>query len=142
MGVYNYGLPALWVILTASAAAVASELIWQAAAKNPIRINDLSALVTGLLLGLTLPPAVPLWIAAVGSAFSIIVVKQFFGGLGCNFMNPALAGRAMLLVSWPAAEYIRHTGRGRGFFGHAAGPCVLLDRSFPGEYPRFHRRGQ
>ena len=103
MGVYNFGLPALWVILTASAAAVLSELIWQAVARKPIRVDDLSALVTGLLLGLSIPPTVPLWIAATGSAFAIIVVKQFFGGLGCNFMNPALAGRAMLLVSWPVA---------------------------------------
>lgn len=103
MGVYNFGLPALWVILISSASAMLSELVWQACARKPIRVDDLSALVTGLLLGLTLPPSAPLWMAAAGSAFSIIVVKQFFGGLGGNFMNPALAGRAMLLVSWPAA---------------------------------------
>ena len=103
LGVYNFGLSALWVLLVSSASAVASELLWQAFTRRPIRISDFSALVTGLLLGLTLPPSIPLWIVAVGSAFSIVVAKQFFGGLGYNFMNPALAGRAMLLISWPAA---------------------------------------
>jgi electron transport complex protein RnfD len=103
MGVYNFGLPALYVILVSTAAAVFMELIWQLCAKKPVRVDDLSAVVTGLLLGLTLPPSAPLWMVAVGSAFAILVVKQFFGGLGYNFMNPALAARAMLLVSWPAA---------------------------------------
>jgi len=102
-GVYRFGPPALILILISSASAVAAEWLWQLLAKKPVRVDDLSALVTGLLLGLTLPPAAPLWTAAVGSAFAILVVKQFFGGLGGNFMNPALAARAMLLVSWPAA---------------------------------------
>ena len=103
LGVYNFGISALLVLLVSTAAAVLAELFWQAIARKPIRVGDFSAVVTGLLLGLTLPPSVPLWIVAVGSAFSIIVAKQFFGGLGYNFMNPALVGRAMLLVSWPAA---------------------------------------
>jgi electron transport complex protein RnfD len=103
LGVYNFGLPALWVLLVSAAAAAVAEALWQALTHRPVRVGDLSALVTGLLLGLTLPPSTPLWMAAVGSAFSIIVAKQFFGGLGHNFMNPALVGRAMLLVSWPAA---------------------------------------
>ncbi len=102
MGVYNFGLPALWVLLVSSATAVLTELIWQLCARKPIRVDDFSALVTGLLLGLTLPPSAPLWMAGAGSAFAILVVKQFFGGLGCNFMNPALTARAMLLISWPA----------------------------------------
>jgi electron transport complex protein RnfD len=99
---YHFGWSALAQPAMAALAAVISEYIWQACTKKPVRIGDLSALVTGLLLGLTLPPAAPWWIAAVGSAFAIIVVKQFFGGLGSNFMNPALAARAMLLISWPA----------------------------------------
>lgn len=103
MGVYNFGLPALWVLLVSSASAMLAELLWQLCARKPIRVDDLSAMVTGLLLGLTLPPSAPLWVAGVGGAFGILVVKQFFGGLGGNFMNPALAARAMLLVSWPAA---------------------------------------
>lgn len=102
MGVYNFGLPALWVLLVSSASAVLMELIWQLCARKPLRVDDCSALVTGLLLGLTLPPSAPLWMAAAGSAFAILVAKQFFGGLGCNFMNPALTARAMLLISWPA----------------------------------------
>jgi len=102
MGVYNFGLPALWVILSSSASAVLAELLWQLCARKPIRVGDCSALVTGLLLGLSLPPTAPLWMAAAGGAFAILVAKQFFGGLGCNFMNPALTARAMLLISWPA----------------------------------------
>ena len=103
MGVYNFGLPALWVLLVSSASAVLMELIWQLLARKPIRVDDFSALVTGLLLGLTLPPTTPLWMTAAGSSFAILVAKQFFGGLGYNFMNPALTARAMLLISWPAA---------------------------------------
>ena len=103
MGVYNFGIPALLVLLASSAAAVLTELLWQACTHKPLRVDDLSALVTGFLLGLTLPPSAPLWMAAVGAAFAILVVKQFFGGIGCNFMNPALAARAMLLIAWPAA---------------------------------------
>ena len=68
-----------------------------------ITVSDLSAALTGLLLAYNLPPSIPLWMAAVGGVFSIIIVKQFFGGLGQNILNPALAGRAMMLICWPVA---------------------------------------
>ena len=66
-------------------------------------INDLSAVVTGLLLAYNLPPTIPIWMAICGCVFAIIVVKQFYGGIGCNIVNPALAARAMMLISWPTA---------------------------------------
>ncbi len=69
--------------------------------KNLVTINDLSAVVTGLLLAMNLPASAPVWVAIVGSAFAIIFAKQLFGGLGQNFINPALAGRAFLLASYP-----------------------------------------
>lgn len=101
-GIYFFGLNAALVLAVAMASAVASEWIWQKLAKKPVRIGDYSALVTGLILGLNLPAGVPLWIPAVGSVFAIVIVKQLYGGIGHNFMNPAMAARAMLLASWPA----------------------------------------
>ena len=100
-GVYAFGLPALLVLGISTATAVLAEFLWQKIAKQPIRISDCSALVTGLILGLNLPAAAPWWMVMIGSAFAIIIVKQLFGGLGDNFLNPALAARAVLLASWP-----------------------------------------
>lgn len=101
-GVWLFGWRAALILLVSCCSAVAAEWIWQKLAKKTVRIGDLSALVTGLILGLNLPPTVPVWIPAVGSAFAIIIVKQLYGGIGHNFMNPAMAARAMLLASWPA----------------------------------------
>jgi len=95
------------------ATAVLCEFLWQKIAKQPVRINDFSALVTGLILGLNLPSTAPWWMAMIGSAFAILIVKQLFGGLGDNFLNPALAARAVLLASWPvhmtASAYVNPT---------------------------------
>ncbi len=99
-GVRVFGYRALIVVLVCEISCVLSEFIWNKALKKPDTAGDLSAVVTGLLLGLNLPASIPLWMAVVGAAFAIIVVKQFFGGLGHNFMNPALAARAFLLASW------------------------------------------
>ena len=101
VGVYAFGFPALLVLAVSVASAVASEFLWQKIARQPVRINDFSAILTGLILGLNLPSTAPWWMAVVGSAFAIIIVKQLFGGLGDNFLNPALAARAVLLASWP-----------------------------------------
>lgn len=101
-GIYLFGMRSALVLLVAIASAVLSEALWQKFAKRPLQIRDLSAVVTGLLLGLNVPSSAPLWLPAIGSAFAIIVVKQLFGGVGHNFINPALAARAMLLTSWPA----------------------------------------
>lgn len=100
-GVYYFGLPALTVLLVSCLSAVLAELVWQKIARQQVRINDFSALVTGLILGLNLPATAPWWLAMIGSAFAIIIVKQLFGGLGDNFLNPAMAARAVLLASWP-----------------------------------------
>ena len=81
--------------------AVFFEWLYEKITKKPVTINDLSAVVTGLLLAMNLPASAPVWVAIVGSAFAIIFAKQLFGGLGQNFINPALAGRAFLLASYP-----------------------------------------
>ena len=98
-----FGLRALAVLITSVSVAVLCEFLWNKALKKPNTIKDMSAVVTGLLLGMNLPPTLPLWQAAIGSAAAIIVVKQMFGGLGHNFANPAIAARIILLVSFPAS---------------------------------------
>ncbi|MBO4609420.1 MAG: RnfABCDGE type electron transport complex subunit D [Lachnospiraceae bacterium] len=102
-GVYNFGIRALFVVIVCIASCVLSEVVFALIAKKKIRVDDLSAVVTGLLLALNLPVSIPYWQAALGSAFAIIVVKELFGGLGKNFMNPALAGRCFLIISFPVA---------------------------------------
>lgn len=97
-----FGAPAVLVLAVSTASAVLSEAVWQKALKRDITVGDCSAVITGMLLGMSLPPGVPLYIPALGSAFAIVIAKQIFGGLGCNFVNPALAGRAFLVAAWPA----------------------------------------
>lgn len=99
-GIFNFGYRALAVIVVTVLATVATEAIYEKAMKRKITIGDLSAAVTGLLLALNLPSTIPLWIAALGAIFAILVVKQLFGGLGQNFMNPALGARCFLLLSF------------------------------------------
>ena len=102
LGVVNYGIKALAVIIAAVVSAVASEALFNVLTKRPQTIADGSAAVTGLMLALILPPELPLYIPILGSAFAIIIVKCLFGGLGKNFMNPALAARCFLLISYGA----------------------------------------
>ena len=99
--IYYFGFNAFKLILISIVSAVVFEALTQKAFKKPVTIDDFSAVVTGILLAFNLPASAPWWLPVVGSAFDIIIVKQFFGGLGENFMNPALAARAMLLTSWP-----------------------------------------
>lgn len=101
-GVYLFGMKAAWVLCVSVISAILCEFLWQKLMKKKSTLSDLSAVVTGLILGLNLPSGAPLWMAAVGSAVSVILVKQLFGGIGHNFMNPAMFGRAFLLASWPA----------------------------------------
>lgn len=98
-GVFHFGLHALLVMIVTVAACVASEYVYEKFMSKPITIMDMSAVVTGLILALNMPPEIPLWIPALGGVFAIIVVKQLYGGLGQNFMNPALAARCFLLIS-------------------------------------------
>ena len=102
-GVYLYGAAALALVAVSVASAVASEWLFRLALKRPTSVGDLSAVVTGLLLALVLPPSTPLWMVALGAVMAIVVAKEFFGGLGANPFNPALIGRAFLLMSFPAA---------------------------------------
>lgn len=100
--IYFFGIRALWLTLVCVAACVISEAITQKLLGKKIRIADLSAVVTGILLALNLPVEYPFFMAIVGSIFAIAIVKELFGGIGQNFLNPALAARALLLVTWPA----------------------------------------
>jgi electron transport complex protein RnfD len=102
-GVVIFGIPALINILVGAASAVAAESLFRLAVKRDNRTGDLSAIVTGLLLALVIPPTTPPWMTALGSVFAIVVAKEFFGGLGANVFNPALIGRAFLLMAFPAA---------------------------------------
>lgn len=103
MGVYFFGLYAALVIAAAVLSAVAAEWLFNKAVKKKNTIGDLSAVVTGLLIALNMPPQIPLWMVVVGSAFAIVIVKQMFGGLGKNFVNPALAARCFMLIAWTGA---------------------------------------
>ncbi len=99
-GIYNFGIRAFFVILVTVASTVLTEFLFGLYKKKQT-IGDLSAVVTGLLLAMNLPVTIPLWMAALGGVFAILVVKCLFGGLGQNFMNPALAARCFLLISFP-----------------------------------------
>ena len=99
-GVYNFGLHALAVIIVTIASTVLTEYIYEKCMKKKTTVGDLSAVVTGLLLAMNLPPMAPLWMAALGGIFAILVVKMLFGGLGQNFMNPALGARCFLMISF------------------------------------------
>ncbi len=109
-GVYYFGIRALYIVLISVLSAVATETVYQLCWRKKVRILDLSAVVTGLILGLSLPAGVSFWIPVVGSAFAIIVVKQFFGGLGRNVVNPAIAARVFLMLCWPD-QMIRYTNK-------------------------------
>lgn len=99
-GVYHFGMHALLVLIVTVAACVLSEYVYEKLMKKQSTVSDCSALVTGMILALNMPPEIPVWIPALGGIFAIIVVKQLYGGLGQNFMNPALAARCFLLISF------------------------------------------
>ena len=102
-GIYFFGLRALLVTLVSVAFAVGSEYIYEKLTHKPITIKDFSAVITGMLIAFNVPVTIPYWMVALGSMFAIIIVKQLYGGLGMNFMNPALAARAALMASFPTA---------------------------------------
>ena len=101
VGVWNFGLRALLLIAISMAVCPLTEYLYEKGMKKPVTIADGSALVTGLLLAMNMPVQAPLWMPVIGGVFAILVVKQLFGGLGQNIMNPALAGRCFLLISFP-----------------------------------------
>lgn len=99
--IYSYRLSAVLLIVVSVAAAVGSEALYQYLAKKPIKIKDLSAVVTGLLLALTVSPSLPLYVVATGAVFGIVIGKQVFGGYGKNIFNPALFGRLFIIYAFP-----------------------------------------
>ena len=100
-GIYYFGVNAALLVVISTFSAVLFEYLWQKLTHKTIRVGDLSAAVTGLLVGLNLPPTAPWWLPVIGSGLAIILVKQLFGGIGDNFVNPALAARGIMLASWP-----------------------------------------
>ncbi|MGL5328262.1 MAG: RnfABCDGE type electron transport complex subunit D [Peptostreptococcaceae bacterium] len=102
-GVYFFRLSALSVLFFCILGSVGSEFLYQKITKQESTINDLSSVLTGLLLAFNVPASLPWWMCLAGGAFAIIVVKMVFGGIGNNFLNPALAARAFLLASFPVA---------------------------------------
>ena len=100
-GIWNFGTNALLLVLATVLTTVLTEIVYEWIMKKKLTVTDFSAVVTGLLLALNLPPNAPLWIGVMGGVFAILVVKMLFGGLGQNFMNPALAARCFLLISFP-----------------------------------------
>lgn len=99
-GVYNFGVKALLILIISMATCMLTEYIYEKLMHKKNTVGDYSALVTGLLLGMNLPVGVPYWMPILGGVFAIIIVKQLFGGLGQNFMNPALAARCFLMISF------------------------------------------
>ena len=112
MGVLAFGPHALLVLAASTASAVASEYVYEKLLHKSITIRDGSAAVTGLLIGMNMPPAIDLWIPCLGSVFAIVVIKQLYGGLGKNFMNPALGARCFLLISFSARMTTFTSGKG------------------------------
>lgn len=99
--VFYFGIRSLYITALCMVFCVGAEALWQKLTKSAVTISDGTAAVTGMLLAFNLPVSAPWWICLIGSAVAIIIAKQFFGGVGHNFMNPALVGRAFLLASWP-----------------------------------------
>ena len=125
-GIYNFGLRALLVVVITVASSVFFEWIYDKLMHKKNTITDFSAVVTGLLLALNMPASIPIWMPVLGSAFAIIVVKQLFGGLGQNFMNPALAARCFLLIAYtgPMTNFVTSNGFLDAYSG--ATPLALL----------------
>ena len=101
--IYNFGFKALLSVVVSVVACLFWEWLYRKLLKKPQSIGDLSAVVTGMLLAFVCPSELPWWALVIGAFFSIVVVKQLYGGIGCNFLNPALAGRAILLASYATA---------------------------------------
>ena len=99
-GIWNFGLSALVMLICTTASSVLTEYIYEKLMHKKITVDDFSAVVTGLLLGLNMPASAPWWMGVIGGIFAILIVKQLFGGLGQNIMNPALGARCFLLISF------------------------------------------
>lgn len=101
--IYFFGIRAFYVTGFSVAVCVLTEYLWQKLTKKQVTAGDFSAVVTGILLAFNMPVTAPLWVVAAAGVFSILFVKQMFGGIGNNFVNPALMGRLLVMVAWPGA---------------------------------------
>ncbi len=132
--VWFFGGAALKLLVTAVLTAVIAEYAYQKITGQKVTVSDLSAVVTGMLLAFNMPASAPLWMAAVGSVIAIVLVKQMFGGMGQNFINPALAARTILMLSWTtlmAANVLPHAGQ----WVAAAGADAVSSATPLGESP-------
>lgn len=134
-----FGFRALFLTALSILFCVGFEFLWQKITKKPVTVTDGTAFVTGMLLAFNLPVAVPWWIPLIGAFVAIIIAKQFFGGVGNNFINPALAGRAFLLASWPVLMTKWTEPFSVGFFVpdvvSSATPLAVLKNSAAGSLP-------
>ena len=124
--IYNFGFKALISVAVSVVACLFWEWLYRKLLKKPQAIGDLSAVVTGMLLAFVCPPELPWWTLIIGAFFSIVVVKQLYGGIGCNFLNPALAGRAFLLASYATAMTTWAIPRIRPDVTSAATPLQIM----------------
>ena len=124
--IYNFGFKALISVVVSIVACLFWEWLYRKLLKKPQSIGDLSAVVTGMLLAFVCPPELPWWALIIGAFFSIVVVKQLYGGIGCNFLNPALAGRAFLLASYATAMTTWAIPRIRPDVTSAATPLQIM----------------
>ena len=124
-GVLNFGMHALLILVLSTGSAVAAELVYELVMRKEITVTDGSAAVTGLLIGMNMPPMIAWWIPVIGSVFAIVVVKQLFGGLGRNFMNPALAARCFLVLAFSAQMTAFTTGT--GVLSQVTEPAVMAE---------------
>ncbi len=133
-GCIIFGIRSLFVMLTSVAAAVLAELLFCLACKREITIYDLSAVVSGLILALSLPVTMPLWQVAVGAVFAIIIVKCIFGGIGQNFANPAVTARVFMIIAFSKTVAATATPKGVDAVSSAT-PLVILEGTAKGELP-------
>lgn len=130
VSIYYFGLRALWITLVGVGSAVVFEYAVQKFRKVPVTISDGSAVLTGLLVAFNVSPTVSWWMVMLGSFFAIVIVKQAFGGLGFNILNPALAGRAFMLASWPATITGSWQSTAAGFASQASAKAADLGGAF------------
>ncbi|HOO70362.1 MAG TPA: RnfABCDGE type electron transport complex subunit D [Spirochaetota bacterium] len=125
--IYTFGVRALILLLVSTVSAMAAEALFQLVMGKKITVKDGSAAITGLLIGMNVPPAAPVWMLVIGSFFGIIIVKQLFGGLGFNIFNPALAARAFMMASWP----VHMTTGWHSFSGNIIGKGITNTSGLP-----------
>lgn len=137
--IYFFGLNAIRLVITCVISCIAGEYIFQKLTKKSVSINDLSAVVTGLLLAFNLPATMPSWMACFGSLFAVVIIKGCFGGIGSNFMNPALGARIMLMASWAKqiTNYTNPTGFGSSVDAiSSATPLTLIKAGKYADLPK------